>query len=71
MIKDNKIDESYPDEAVHRFNWETYTPSAGAAGMLLHINANSQCQNWNYLFLEMFRSNYEVDLAVLVDIFKH
>jgi hypothetical protein len=30
--------EGDPDEAEHRFNWETYTSSAGAAGMLLHIN---------------------------------
>ena len=37
-IKDNKIHEGDPYEAEHRFNWETYTPSAGAAGMLLHIN---------------------------------
>jgi len=36
-IKDNKIHEGDPDEAEYRFNWETYTPSAGVAGMLLHI----------------------------------
>jgi hypothetical protein len=36
-IKDNKIHEGDPNEAEHRFNWETYTPSAGVAGMLLHI----------------------------------
>ena len=37
MIKDNKIHEGDPDETEHRFNWETYTPTAGAAGMLLDI----------------------------------
>ena len=38
MIKDNKIDEGDPDQAENRFNWETNTPSGGAAGMFLHIN---------------------------------
>jgi hypothetical protein len=37
MIKDYKIHEGDPDETEHRLNWKTYTPSAGAAGMLLHI----------------------------------
>ena len=37
-LKDNKIHEGDHDEAENHFNSETYTPSAGAAGMLLHIN---------------------------------
>ena len=37
-IKDNTIHEGDPYEAEYRFNCETYTPYAGAAGMLLHIN---------------------------------
>jgi len=35
-IKENKIHEGEPYEAEHRFNWETYTPFVGVAGMLLH-----------------------------------
>ena len=35
--KDNKIHEGEPYEAEHRFNWETHTPSAGVAGILIHI----------------------------------
>jgi hypothetical protein len=31
------IHEGDPDEAEHRFNWETHSSSAGVAGMLLHI----------------------------------
>ena len=37
-IKDNKIHEVDPYEAEHLFNWDMYTPDAGVAGMLLHIN---------------------------------
>jgi hypothetical protein len=37
-IKDNNIQLGDAHEAEHHFNWETYTPSAGAAGMLLLIN---------------------------------
>jgi hypothetical protein len=37
-IKDNQIHEGDLHEAELRFNKETYTPSVGAAGMLLHIN---------------------------------
>jgi hypothetical protein len=60
-IKDNKIHA--PE---HRFNCETNSSSADAAGMLLHIEKNSQRENWNYLLLKRFRSGYDVDLAVLV-----
>jgi hypothetical protein len=38
--KDNKIHKGDPDETEHRFNSETYTLSAGAAGLLLHIYGN-------------------------------
>ena len=37
-IKDNQIHEGDLHEAELRFKKETYTPSVGAAGMLLHIN---------------------------------
>ena len=36
-IRDSKIHEGEPYEAEHCFNWETHTPSAGVAGMLLNI----------------------------------
>jgi len=36
--KDNTIHEGDLHEAEYHFNSETYTPSVGAAGMLLHIN---------------------------------
>jgi hypothetical protein len=36
-IKENKIHEGEPYEAEHRFNWETYTPSAGVTGILIDI----------------------------------
>ena len=36
-IKDNTIHEGEPYEAEHHFNWETHTPSAGVAGILIHI----------------------------------
>ena len=39
-IKDNTIHEGDPHEAEHRFNWEKYSPSAGTAGMVLHIYGN-------------------------------
>jgi hypothetical protein len=32
-IKNNKIHICDAHEAEHHFNWETYTPSAAAAGM--------------------------------------
>ena len=64
-IKDNQIHEGDPDEAEYRFNSETYTPSAGVAGMLLHIYMeNSQRENWNHLLLKRFDSSYKVDIAV-------
>jgi uncharacterized protein YjdB len=37
-IKDNQIHEGDHHETEDHFNWVTYTPSVGAAGMLLHIN---------------------------------
>ena len=39
-IKDNKIHEGDTDETEHRFNSQTYTLSAGAVGMMLHIYGN-------------------------------
>jgi hypothetical protein len=38
LKQDYKIHDDDPYEAEHRFNWETYTPSAGVAGILRHIN---------------------------------
>ena len=65
-IRDSKIHEGEPYEAEHCFNWETHTPSAGVAGMLLNIYVKFTTWKLNYLFLKRFRSSYEVDLAVLV-----
>jgi hypothetical protein len=31
----------------YRINWVNYIPYASAAGMMLHINGNSQWENWN------------------------
>jgi hypothetical protein len=38
LKQDYTIHEDDPYEAEHRFTWETYTPSAGVAGILRHIN---------------------------------
>ena len=38
-----------PDR-IHKLNWEIYTPYAGAAGMLLHINGKFTMEILNHLF---------------------
>jgi hypothetical protein len=35
-IKDNKIHEGDPNEAEHRLNWETYTPSVATYKCKIH-----------------------------------
>jgi hypothetical protein len=61
-IKDNKIHEGDPNEALHRFNWEMYTPPVGTAGMLLHIYG--KLTKWKLkLSLKRFRSNYDTQVV--------
>jgi hypothetical protein len=66
-IKDNTIHGGDPHEDEQRFNWETNSSSAGVAGMLLHINGKSTTRKCkSSLYLKMYCSRYEVDVAVLL-----
>jgi hypothetical protein len=44
----SKINLSEIQALEYRTTWEIYTPYTGAAGMLLHINENSQWESWNH-----------------------
>ena len=85
LVSTNPLSKKYRYEPLsleYRINWEIYTPYAGAAGILLHINGKftmrklkSSLLSSNFvlnrpsLSISRCRSRYETDLSVTVVFF--